>query len=37
LIQSIDWKRIREADSQMKLFDGWESRLVGELGGVMVN
>ncbi len=35
LIQSIDWKRIREADSQIKLFDGWKSRLVDELGGVM--
>jgi len=37
LIQSIDWKRIRDADSQIKLLDKCESRFVGGLGGVMVN
>ncbi len=37
LIQSIDWKRIRDADSQIKLFEGCKSRFVDELGGVMVN
>lgn len=33
-IQSIDWKRIRDADSQIKLFDGW---FIVEVGGVIVN
>jgi hypothetical protein len=43
LIQSIDWKRIRDADSHMKLLVGnincvcWKSRLVGGLGGIIVN
>ena len=40
LIQSIDWKSIRDADSQMKLFVGaancacWKSRF---RGGAIVN
>lgn len=37
LIQSMDWKRIREADSQIKLFDGWASCIFEELGGVILN
>lgn len=37
LIQSMDWKRIREADSQIKLFDGWSSCIFEELGGVILN
>ncbi len=40
LIQSIDWKRIRDADSHIKLFVGnnncecWKSRFIG---GVIAN
>ena len=36
-IQSIDWNKIRDADSQIKPWFNWKSRLDGALGGVMLN
>lgn len=37
LIQSIDWNKILDADSQIKLLIDWKSRDPGVFGGVTVN